>query len=433
MNNLELSDILMVLFSTQIVKTYLNTFLSKKAVYHTKQYIVWIIYCLFQISIELVSYSAPLIVLIINIFLIFLISEFSYYGSIKKKFFFACILYVAWMLVEVFTNYILQRLSQSLAKNFIVGAVISKIIMIFIVNLLMHYKKLKSDNDLPIRYWISLFSVPIITVYVIHNVFQIKLGTSKYNSFSLITTILMLFINYIIFDVYGKLAYEIDAQKKNLVYEQQIALCNKQAAEREMAFQETRNLRHDLKDYLIDLKGAIQIGKIDDTLKKIDLLLELNQIYRHEIARSGNIVIDSLINYQYSIAKQYGIEFKCQICIPESLSVEGSDLCIILGNLLENACEAVRSLPSSENKHINIAIAILKGVMMISIQNKYKGTIRKDLHGNIITSKQERKNHGLGLSSVKKAVDKYHGELLIRDIDGFFKVEVLLYTIKNDM
>lgn len=50
----------------------------------------------------------------------------------------------------------------------------------------------------------------------------------------------MILINYVTFDVYDKLGSHLETEKKNLAYEQQIALCNKQAAEREAAYQETR-------------------------------------------------------------------------------------------------------------------------------------------------------------------------------------------------
>ena len=79
----------------------------------------------------------------------------------------------------------------------------------------------------------------------------------------------MILINYITFDVYDKLGNNLEIEKRNLAYEQQIALCNKQAAERETSYQETRRIRHDLKDYLIDLKVTLKNRNLNDALKKL--------------------------------------------------------------------------------------------------------------------------------------------------------------------
>mgnify|MGYP000113939086 CR=1 FL=1 len=63
---------------------------------------------------------------------------------------------------------------------------------------------------------------------------------------------------------------------------------------------------HDLNSYLVDLKAAIQYGKLDEASSKIDDILDSNKIYKNEISRTGNLVIDSLINYKFSLAQKEG-------------------------------------------------------------------------------------------------------------------------------
>ena len=123
----------------------------------------------------------------------------------------------------------------------------------------------------------------------------------------------MILINYITFDVYDRLGSYMEMEQRNLTYEQQLNLCNKQAAERESAYQDTRRIRHDINSYLLDLKAALQAGNVEDAKAKIEHLLEQNRIYRNEISTSGNLVIDSLINYKYSLARKEGIRMECQI------------------------------------------------------------------------------------------------------------------------
>lgn len=236
----------------------------------------------------------------------------------------------------------------------------------------------------------------------------------------------MLLMNYITFDVYDRLGKQLETEKKNLVYEQQIVLCNKQAAKREVAYQKTRFVRHDLNAYLVDLKATLQSGRTWEAESKIDRMLKQNQVYQNEVSRSGNLVIDSLINYKHSLAQKEGIDMKYYVLVPDTLPYNGADLCVILGNLLDNAIEAVGNL-APNCRYVDISISLIKGSISIMIQNPYKGNIRKNSNGQILTSKPDRKNHGIGLKSVRYAVDKYNGELLIDHDNEIFKATALLY------
>lgn len=81
------------------------------------------------------------------------------------------------------------------------------------------------------------------------------------------------------------------------------------------------------------------------------------------ITNSGNIVIDSLIGYWYVTAKNKGIDFTVTISIPMKMPFKGADICLILGNLLENAVEAAEKV--NEKKYIKIQIKYDKNNLLI--------------------------------------------------------------------
>lgn len=233
-------------------------------------------------------------------------------------------------------------------------------------------------------------------------------------------------MTYITFDIYDRLGNHAEMEKRNLAYEQQIVLCNRQAMEREEAYQNTRRIRHDLNSYLVDLKAAIQYGKLDEASSKIDDILDSNKIYKNEISRTGNLVIDSLINYKFSLAQKEGIDMKCYVFVPDRLPFDGADLCIILGNLLDNAMEAVGCFPTG-HRYMSVSVTLVKGSLSIMVENPYQGEVMEDSASHIVTSKQDKKNHGIGLDSVQRTVKKYNGELLLDYKNGLFKATVLLY------
>lgn len=430
MNEYRLLNILMVLFSTQVISTYLGSFHNHKKIRRTAGWLGWVGYVLFQCWVMESSASQPIFILTINIFLIFIIYKSLYHVGSKTALFHSGILYALWMLVEVATNYVLGKTgADAMSYGFIVGNVISKIIMYILVHILKRCRKSDSLTDISFKYWARLFFIPLVTIYVIHNTFYLTFWNQR-DIFFLITTILMILVNYVTFDVYDKLGRQQETEKRNLAYEQQIALCNKQAAERENAYQETRRVRHDLNGYLVDLKAAIQSGETMEAEKKIDAILKHNQIYRNEVSRSGNLVIDSLINYKYSLAQKEGIGMNCYVFVPEQMPFDGADMCIILGNLLDNAMEAVSTLPEGR-RHVEVSVSQVKGSLSIMVQNPYAGKIRESSSGQILTGKQDGTNHGIGLPSVQRTVEKYNGELLTDYGDGIFKATVLLYPPEN--
>lgn len=430
MNEYELLNILMVLFSALIANTYLGAFRNHKKTFCRIRHLSWIAYILFQYLVMLSNASYPLAVLIINILLIFVIYKCLYHVENKTALFRASILYVLWMLVEVGVSYVLGKAGTSAVPyGFILGNVVSKIIMYILMHTLNHCGRNNTIEDISFKYWARLFFIPVVTIYIIHNTFCLT-SQNQRDIFFLLTTILMILVNYVTFDVYDKLGKQLETEKKNLVYEQQIMLCNRQSAEREAAYQNTRRVRHDLNEYLVDLKIAIQSGKLNEAEEKIDVMLDYNRIYRNEISHSGNLIIDSLINYKYSLALKEGIDMQCHIEIPDQLPFSGADLCIILGNLLDNAIEAVSNLPNGQ-RLVDVSVSQVKGSLSITVQNPYRGNPQRSRTGQILTIKKDHLNHGIGLSSVQYSVDKYSGELQTVYENELFKTTVLLYPPEN--
>ena len=421
-----LLNILLIFLSTQIICTYLSSFHNQRKSSKVIPWLAWGLFILFHYWVMASNASQPLLILIVNIILTFMIYKSSYRVNSKTALFLAGILYAIWMLVEVITSNLLQLTNiKDNSYFFMVGSTVSEVAMYIAVHMLKRHRKSSFYTDIPFHYWLRLFLIPVATFYIIHHTYCITSADSNKGFFT-VTTILMSLVNYVTFDVYDKLGNNAETEKRNLAYEQQIALCNKQAAEREAAYQETRRIRHDLNGYLLNLKTFIQSGNIKEAETKIDYILEHNQIHKNEVSHSGNLIIDSLINYKYSLAQNNGIDMKCYVFVPEQMPYDGADLCIILGNLLDNAMEAVNSL-AADQRHMDISLSQVKDNLSIVVQNPYEGNIRKNRRGQIITSKPDKRIHGIGLDSVQRTVEKYNGEFLVEYKNGLFKANVLLY------
>ena len=112
----------------------------------------------------------------------------------------------------------------------------------------------------------------------------------------------------------------------------------------------------------------VQTGQIGDAEEYILRMLDIGAgNHPEEVSRSGNIVIDSLINNAYAAAQKDNIQFDVNVLVPASLPFESGHLAIILGNLLENALEACRDIPD-EKGFICLDISYVKDIFQLCIK-----------------------------------------------------------------
>ncbi len=423
-------DVLMALFSVRIVHTYLASLRKGPVQHKTGYYTVWILYLLLQyLVITSNSEYNPLLLVLTSIVLMALIQIFSGSG-IKTAMFHAGLFCAFWMAIESITYGLLLMAKTDGEHFFFTGNLISKTAMYLSVQI---YRRWKGQNSeaflfLRLRHWIELVLVPVSSMIIIYSTFLLTLHKWTNLLFALIS-VLTILINYVIFDVYEKIGIQVLIEKQNRVYEQEINLCIRQAAEREEAYQQTRTLRHDLKGRLVSLSALLESGQTEKAKREITQMLEENSLNRHGIAETGNLALDALVNYKYAAALSEGIQMECRLDVPAEFFLDGTDLCVILGNLLDNALEAVQKLPKGTNRKISLKVRLTKGVILITVENPYDGEIMLDSQGKIRSSKTG--DHGIGLWSVERIVEKYGGTVSILHEDKRFQISVMLLQQEN--
>lgn len=113
----------------------------------------------------------------------------------------------------------------------------------------------------------------------------------------------------------------------------------------------------------------------------------------------------------------------CRLEVPAEFFVEGTDLCVILENLLENALEAAREMPDGE-RQVSLSVRLAGGALLITVENPYRGEVLVDLRGRIRSRKTG--DHGIGLLSVERTAEKYAGTVSVSHEGGIFRVSVML-------
>ena len=135
---------------------------------------------------------------------------------------------------------------------------------------------------------------------------------------------------------------------------------NRHVAEVENLYRQMRGWRHDYHNHIQMMKAYRALGQDD----RLDAYLdELEQDLKgfDVLIRSGNVMIDAVLNSKLSLAKSHGIAINAKAVVPQELSFPDIDLCVILGNLLDNAIEACQWLEEPASRFIRVYLAFKEG------------------------------------------------------------------------
>lgn len=391
------------------------------------RYVFWIIYFILQIVQGWRKPLSPQANLLVGILFVFFISMTSYYGSVKKHCIFSLFVCAVWMLVETVIGIFFIMVGLNGEKFQVAGTVISEMCMLILSAVSGHYMKGKESGDISVWYVIAVLTIPSGSIYLMHHIFLIAAKYPENFMFAIVASLLLLLLNFIIFEVYDWLTHDAEIKEKNRLYEQQLELCSRQTEERQVYDMEIRKIRHDMKSHMTVLLGMVQAKETEEASAYIHTLLDgIIEHKKEDVSRSGNIVVDSLVNYKCALAGKEGISFRADIFLPPDLPFQNVHLAIVLGNLLENAMDACRELKEGE-RYVEVAASYTKEVLMITVRNPCKEKRQKEQNGRFKTTKGDTWNHGIGLLSVEQAAAHYQGQVMTEYEGGIFQSVVVMY------
>lgn len=190
----------------------------------------------------------------------------------------------------------------------------------------------------------------------------------------------------------------------------------------ETMYKQIRGWRHDYRNHIQLMKVLAANGDMEaikDYLDKLDT--DLNTV--DTVVKTGNAMADAILNSKISLAKSKGIAVKVDAHIPVKLKVSELDLCVIIGNLFDNAIDASMALPE-EQRIIRVYMDMKNTQLYISFTN-FTATKKLQKIGNRFrTTKGD--GHGFGLVRIDNIIERLDGYLSRNSEDGAFTTEILI-------
>ncbi len=193
-------------------------------------------------------------------------------------------------------------------------------------------------------------------------------------------------------------------------------------AEVENMYRQIRGWRHDYRNHIQAMKVHAAQGDWEAVRAYLDAL-ETDLAAVDTVLKTGNPMADAILNSKISLARSKGITVRADASVPVALGLSELDLCVILGNLFDNAIEASLALPQ-DRRLIRVYIDMKGEQLYISFTNFTAGKKRSKTGGRFRTTKGE--GHGFGLVRIDTVVERLGGWLSRNSEDGAFTTEILL-------
>ena len=187
--------------------------------------------------------------------------------------------------------------------------------------------------------------------------------------------------------------------------------------------QEARSIRHDFHHHLLAMQAYLdgkQYEQLTDYLAQY--AREFSPPSQAPLCR--HYLADAVLQHYQSQATDQGCEFRTYVDIPPQLSISDLDLCIVLGNLLENALEGNRRLPPDEQM-LHLHLKRQGEMLILTLDNRFDGSLHYR-EGTLLSHKRGGAVEGIGLQSVRAIAEKYQGVVRVEPNANVFKVSVML-------
>lgn len=431
-----ISEIFAALFETILINLWCRIFLSEKKITSDKKREIILRIMIFVIllmnNLFVKNALSAITFTCICTFLEFLQFDYKKRNGILLSLYLCAIIAICDMLslsiIKLFSGENFDILRNTLSFRF-VGSTSSKFMTLTIIRIISSKKRIIfSKKKLNIRLIIHLLILPVISLIIINQLVLIpnpdRLNLSIQN---ILITFGLLAANLFDFNFFLKEQEYEYFKYKTTFLEAEIKMQSSQYEMIKKSNYELRKVRHDLKNTLLALIGLIKNNENDKAEKFINN--ELNLINTtNEVISTGYYSIDNLVNYKIQQAKRSKIDFSPIISLGKNMvKIDEMDLCIMLGNAIDNAFEEVTKI-NGEPKKVSLEMSISNGFLVIAIQNTCRSDIFLKSH-DLLTTKTDKINHGFGVETIRTITKYYNGYCDFSIEKGIF---ILTITLIND-
>ena len=316
-------------------------------------------------------------------------------------------------IIEIYTKKGIERF---------ICLILVPILLIYVCGLVLKILPANKTSSLGYKEWffiILVFAVSFASFMFIH--ITLLNSYKSETKYLIISEFGLVAINIICFYMTVALSKSNEAAMELKMLSHQQALRVQYSENVRKQYEEIRTIRHDMKQNLAVI-GTLQksnriqeaieyTDKCSDVISKIDTPVDV-----------GNDFINAILSAKLSLAKEKGIDLTCRFSKDVS-GIEDTDLCVLLGNILDNAIEACEN---SSEKNIEASIHSDDSKLVIAVANTIESSVLSD-NPELKTCKKDASSHGYGIKTIKVIAEKYGGNASFYEDNNKFVCQVNLF------
>lgn len=389
------------------------------------------IFILFMAALSFVN-LIPLRILFVLLLFIFMVLTYS--NSMKQILYYSIVftlLYaIPYICIYILSGRIASYITNSsqplyMIYNQNIAHILISTVMFVLYTLVLSTRKLHKNHIYnPYKKYVTILFIMIILLLSSFVIYSLKRITKKDMEFVIILIfIASIIITLLILSFYDKIINSLQQLTLDQLKYQKYEIAQSYYDELLVKSKQLSALRHDFKNHLGVILSRLEQENYGEA---IDYLISLT-VYSNtagDFVITNSTIISSILQSKKTECEYKRIQFEYETLFDKIYNISDLELIIILGNILDNAIEATENV-QPKDKAILLTINQINTYLVIQCTNPYINK-PKLKNGRLITTKEDKSLHGIGLTNVIEVCEKYGGECTFTFENDLFVINILL-------
>lgn len=352
-----------------------------------------------------ITYINTILMFVTYTLLLLYLYNVSFKTAVFHSLIFTVVMFASEILIMALSSALYKGFNafESSPSAYLVIVPTSKLIYFSLMIIILKLFAQKENTESYNKYFWLLFIMPLTSIMVLicfrYIAYQMQL-TKVMSILWIISCIGLLFANILVFII-----YEYSLKNTKELYELKAIQDREEQDKRyfEIIEQSNKDMRifsHDIKNHLTQIRNLENIEAVQSYIDSIYPNIEKFSF----TGISKNKMLDLIISKYVTLCEKKSIKFSVDVKTANLAYVSDSDLSTLMNNLLDNAVEAAEQ---ADERFIQVYI-FSKGSMHDGLVIKNSCAISpKAENGELKTTKQNKKTHGVGTKSIRKTLKKY--------------------------
>jgi len=323
--------------------------------------------------------------------------------------------------MEIYTEQIFERFAFM---------VVGVALLAYVLKLFSHFigggrEGLKSKEWILI---LSILGISFLIIAALHAIILSNDNKREHLDFLIASEIGIIFINILCLYITVNLSETHKREEQLIIDQRQSEYSGQYAQMIKEQYEQTRRLRHDMKQYADTVRGLLKAGNMKAAEALVDEQTEILSSIS-TVINVDNDFLNAILNSKLSFAKSKNIDVLCSV--ENGISgIEDIDLCNLVGNLLDNAITAAEKC-NPDSRLIEVNISSSGSRLIVTVRNSICCSVLNE-NPKLKSTKQDTSKHGFGIKTIKYLAEKYNGRFDYYEEGRRFVTSVELHRDTQD-